>query len=120
MSAKKKGTTAEKAEEVKTAAETAEKQTETTAEKTEEVKTAAEEDVFPSPCVYCGPSVRGVARQYTTFVGGVPETLRSFIKAHPAARGLMVGVGRFARVRENLNRPGTAEAILYKKIKSEL
>lgn len=29
-----------------------------------------EQDEFaalPSPCVYCGPSVRGVARQYTTY-----------------------------------------------------
>ena len=110
MSTRKKANTAAETEEVKNAAENEEAN----------IKAENVEDVFPSPCVYCGPSVRGVARQYTTFVGGVPEALRSFIKEHPAARGLMVGVGRFAQVRENLNRPGTAEAILYKKIKSEL
>lgn len=72
------------------------------------------------PCVYCGPSVRGVARQYTVYAGAIPETLEAFIKAHPAAKGLLVSVDRFAQVRSNLGRSGTAEAILYQKIKSEL
>lgn len=79
-----------------------------------------EELHFPSPCVYCGPSVRGVSRQFTTYVGGVPEALKAFVREHPAAKGLMVSVGRFPAVRANLNKAGSAEAILFKKIKSEL
>ena len=46
--------------------------------------------------------------------------LADFIQAHPAAKGLLVSVGRFAQVRSNLGRSGTAEAILFQKIKSEL
>lgn len=70
--------------------------------------------------VYCGPSVRGVARQYTVYAGAIPEALELFMEQHKEAKGLLVGVGEFARVRNNLGRSGTAEAILYQKIKSEL
>ena len=35
------------------------------------------EITFPDPCVYCGPSVKGVAKQYTVYTGGnVPGPLR--------------------------------------------
>lgn len=104
------------------------KKTETQAAQTveraaeEAVKTAAakEQPVKTAPCVYCGPSVRGVARQYTVYAGTIPEALTEFIRLHPAAKGLLVSVERFAQVRSNLGRSGTAEAILYQKIKSEL
>ena len=46
--------------------------------------------------------------------------LEAFLQAHPAAKGLVVNVERFAQVRSNLSRSGTAEAILFQKIKSEL
>ena len=89
---------------------------------TAEVKTAApvEREAKTGPVVYCGPSVRGVARQYTVYAGTIPAALADFIQAHPAAKGLLVSVGRFAQVRSNLGRSGTAEAILFQKIKSEL
>ena len=77
-------------------------------------------DAKTGPVVYCGPSVRGVARQYTVYTGTIPAALADFIQAHPAAKGLLVSVGRFAQVRSNLGRSGTAEAILFQKIKSEL
>lgn len=82
-----------------------------------------ERDVFadiPNPCVYCGPSVRGVARQYTTYQGGIPAELKEFIKAHPAARRLIVSTAKFASVRKRLETPGTAEAAIYKKVRAEL
>ncbi len=75
---------------------------------------------IPNPCVYCGPSVRGVARQYTTYMGGIPEPLKEFIREHPTVRGLIVSTAQFASVRKRLETPGTAEAIVYKKVKSEL
>lgn len=83
----------------------------------------AERDEFadiPNPCVYCGPSVRGVARQYTTYQGGIPKELKDFIKAHPAARALITHTGQFAGMRKRLETPGTAEAIAYKRVKYEL
>lgn len=75
---------------------------------------------LPNPCVYCGPSVRGVARQYTTYQGGIPGSLKEFIKEHPAARGLIVSTEKFAGIRKRLETHGTAEAIIYKKVKDEL
>ena len=72
------------------------------------------------PVVYCGPTVRGVAKQYTVFSGGIPEALEAFIAIHPEAGVLVVDVERFAETRKRLETAGTAEAILYGKIKSEL
>ena len=73
-----------------------------------------------NPCVYCGPTVRGVARQYTTYMGGIPEPLKEFVKEHPAVRGLIVPTEKFAAVRKRLETRGTAEAIIYKRVKDEL
>lgn len=70
--------------------------------------------------VYCGPSVKGVARQYTVYAGALPEALENFLREHPAARGLVVSVERFAQVRKALNDSGTAEAMLYRKVRAEL
>ncbi len=86
-------------------------------------KTEREGDMFsrlPDPCVYCGPSVRGVAQQYTTYMGGIHEPLKEFIKDHPAVRALLVPTTKFAGVRRRLETPGTAEAVVYKEVKSQL
>lgn len=74
------------------------------------------------PCcrVYCGPSVRGVAHQFTVYPGELPEALRAFLNEHLAAAGLVVAIDLFAEVRRRVEIPGTAENILYNKIKSEL
>lgn len=86
-----------------------------------EVKTAVpmEREAKTGPVVYCGPSVRGVARQYTVYAGTIPAALADF-SGPPGGQGLLVSVGRFAQVRSNLGRSGTAEAILFQKFKSEL
>ena len=82
-----------------------------------------EQDLFvgiQNPCVYCGPTVRGVARQYTTYQGGIPDTLRDFIKEHPDARQLIVSTAQFPAYRRRLDTPGTEEAKLYKRVKEQL
>ena len=73
-----------------------------------------------NPCVYCGPIVRGVARQYTTYQGGIPDALRDFIKDHPEARQLVVSTAEFPAMRKRLDTPGTAEAKLYKQVKEQI
>lgn len=75
---------------------------------------------LPDPCVYCGPSVRGVARQYTVYNGGIPDVLKEFIKSHRAAKGLLVSVDKFAQMRKNLETPGTGEFILFRKVRGEI
>lgn len=73
-----------------------------------------------TPCVYCGPSVRGVARQYTVYASGnTPAALDEFVKQHPAAKNLLVPVERFAQTRKALETAGTAESILYNKMLEE-
>ena len=121
----------EKNEGTATATETAEQTEGTdtateTQEQTEGTDTATEtpkQDLFAgiqNPCVYCGPTVRGVARQYTTYQGGIPDTLRDFIKEHPDARQLIVSTAQFPAYRRRLDTPGTAEAKLYKRVKEQL
>ena len=105
--------------------QTTQEQTDAQEEQTTQEQTGQEQerDEFadiPNPCVYCGPSVRGVARQYTTYQGGIPDPLKEFIKEHPAVRGLIVPASRFAIVRKRLETRGTAESIIYKKVKDEL
>lgn len=72
------------------------------------------------PQVYCGPTVRGVAKQYTVYSGEIPVELANFIQKHPEAAGLVVPVEKFAQTRKRMETAGTVEAILYHKIKSEL
>lgn len=85
-----------------------------------EGKATRQKEKPQKPCVYCGPSVKGVARQYTVYSGEIPSALAEFIKEHPEAGALVVSVERFAEVRKNLSTSGTAEAILYQKIKADL
>ena len=72
------------------------------------------------PMVYCGPTVREVARQYTVYTAGIPEALRRFLKSCPEAEGLLVPVDRFPEIRKKLETPGSAEATLYDLIKTKL
>jgi hypothetical protein len=105
------------------AAETADFTEQTQDTETTEQTQAAETDEFdnlPNPCVYCGPSVRGVARQSTTYQGGIPKELKALCQAHPALRRLIVPTSKFASTRQKLETHGTAEEIVYKKVKSEL
>ena len=73
-----------------------------------------------TPMVYCGPSIRGVARQYTVFNGDMPEMLKQFIEEHPIARMLIVPTAEFAEMRRKLETKGSSESVIFKEVKSEL
>lgn len=100
------------------------KPTETQEAKTEEVKVEAKEVKAKAPeavtKVYCGPSVRGVVRQYTVFTGEISDLLKTFLEQHPIAEGLLVTADQFAETRKALGVKGSAQAILYDKIKKEI
>ena len=49
-----------------------------------------------------------------------PEALEDFSERHPEVKALLVPVEQFAETRRKMETAGTAEAILYHKIKSEL
>ena len=77
--------------------------------------------VLPNPCVYCGPSVRGVVRQYTIYQGGgLPLAVKELLMKHPKAVALMVSAGRFPIMRKRLDTPDTPEAKLYKELREDL
>jgi hypothetical protein len=100
------------------------KPTETQEAKTEEVKVEAKEVKAETTeavtKVYCGPSVRGVVRQYTVFTGEISDLLKTFLEQHPIAEGLLVTADQFAETRKALGVKGSAQAILYDKIKKEI
>ena len=100
----------------KLAADAAVNETAIPAAETATETTPTERENTSATQVYCGPTVHGVAKQYTVFHGGIP----AFIAIHPEAGELVVDVERFAETRKRLETAGTAEAILYGKIKSEL
>lgn len=76
--------------------------------------------------VYCGPSIRGVARQYTSFIGELPEPMLRLIEQHPAVQNLIVPYDKVAETRERMERPDvpgqpkTAERVIYELLKAEL
>jgi len=82
------------------------------------VKAVPEEEA--GACVYCGPSGRNVVRQYTVYTGAIPESVKAFLEAYPTAKALLVPLDRFAETRKKLETKGSAEAVLYNKVKSEL
>lgn len=90
-----------------------------------EVKTAAKaaenrkKSGWPRPCVWCGPSVKGVAAQYTVFTE-MPEALEALVEQHPAARGLVVALDKFPQVRRKLEECGTKESAWYNEVKHSL
>ena len=97
------------------------KPTETQEAKTEEVKVEAKAETTEEVTkVYCGPSVRGVVRQYTVFTGEISELLKAFLEQHPIAEGLLVTADQFAETRKALGVKGSAQAILYNEITKEI
>ena len=74
---------------------------------------------WPRPCVWCGPSVKGVAAQYTVFTE-MPEALEKLVEQHPAARGLVAALDKFPQMRRALERSGTKESAWYAEVKRGL
>ena len=66
--------------------------------------------------VYCGPSVRGVAKQYTVYAGTLPKTLKNLM----ARKMLCVSLDDFARIRAALADKNSAEYKVYRAILKEL
>ena len=54
--------------------------------------------------VYCGPSIPGVAKQYTAYTNGIPTALAEAIVKQPAMEGLVAmknlrsGTGHISRL----------------------
>lgn len=70
--------------------------------------------------VYCGPSIKGIATQYTVFTGGIPETMEKIMEKYPAMKSLMVPIDKFAETRNRLNTKESAQALIYAQIETQI
>jgi len=86
---------------------------------TEKKTTAAQEAQAPAEAVgtvaYCGPTVKGIAPQYTVFVDGLPEKLKEKVEQVPLLNALIVPLDKLAEMRVKIDQEGTRENILYNK-----
>ena len=83
--------------------------------KTEAVKEAQPVTENTGAAAYCGPTVKGIAPQYTVFVDVLPEKLKEKVEQVPFLKVLIVPLDKLAEMRVKIEQDGTRENILYKK-----
>lgn len=69
----------------------------------------------PGTAVYIGPDIPGTAARYAVYNNGLPEPLEAYIREHPAFRPMVVPLGRLAQAKAELDRPGSAASVLFRK-----
>ena len=69
---------------------------------------------------YCGPTIKGLAPQYTVFVDGIPEKLAEIAEEHPVVKALIVPREKLAEMRVKVEQNGTRENLLYQNAVSVL
>lgn len=66
--------------------------------------------------VYCGPSLEGVAKQYTVYKGALPEQLSAAAKKLPAINELIIPLDKLADARRQLSGKSGYMYRLYKAV----
>lgn len=72
------------------------------------------------PLVYCGPTIKGIVKQYTSFTDNIPDALAEKAQAVPAIRALIVPLGALAQTRLALGNQGSPESIIFSTIQKSL
>lgn len=54
------------------------------------------------PVVYCGPSIPGVAKQYTVFTGGLPDALKRAVEQRPVLAELVLPLEQLPEAMKSL------------------
>ena len=85
-----------------------------------QTKPEAPAEKKPETLVYCGPTVRNVAKQFTVYNGNLPAALADFLNEHPAAKSLVVPVQQFATTRRDVQTPGTPQHTIYQSVLREI
>ena len=65
--------------------------------------------------VYCGPTIPGVAVQYTTYTNGTPTALAEAVKEKPVLGGLVVPLDKLPEVRRQFHDGAGRYYTLYRK-----
>lgn len=67
--------------------------------------------------IYCGPNLpRGVLNQFTVYRGGLPKHLKDHFEKCPAIVSLFVPVDKLSETMIAIGKPGTAQAIWFKRV----
>lgn len=67
------------------------------------------------PVVYCGPTIPGVAVQFTTYTNGVPTALEEATKKNQVLGGLVVPLDQLPEVRHQFHAGAGRYYTLYRK-----
>jgi hypothetical protein len=67
------------------------------------------------PVVYCGPTIPGVAKQYTTYTNGTPTALAEAIEKNKVLGGLVVPLDQLPEVRRQFHAGTGRYYTLYRK-----
>lgn len=65
--------------------------------------------------VYCGPTIPGVAKQFTSYRGGIPEALAAAQKKTPVLGGLTVPLDQLPEAMRQLREKTGPIYALYRK-----
>lgn len=65
--------------------------------------------------VYCGPTIPGVAKQFTSYRGGIPEALTAAQKQTPVLGGLTVPLDKLPEAMRQLREKTGPIYALYRK-----
>lgn len=71
--------------------------------KKESVRVTAQAPKDKGPMVYCGPSIPGVARQYTVYHGGIPDALSAEAADNPTLGLLILPLARLPEAMKSIN-----------------
>ena len=66
--------------------------------------------------VYCGPTIPGVAKQFTSYRGGIPEALAAAQKKTPVLGGLTVPLDQLPEAMRQLRQKSGRIHTLYKAV----
>ncbi len=69
--------------------------------------------------VYCGPTVPGVAKQFTIYKGGTPAPLAEAIQKNPAMGGLVIPLDQLPDAMRQLREGSGAVYRLYRLVQAK-
>ncbi len=66
--------------------------------------------------MYMGPSIPGIVKSTTVFIGGLPKDLTMVAEKVPAVNKLLVPVDRITETTKSLSERGSVENVSYNSI----
>lgn len=82
------------------------------------VKKSVEEEnnKIKGTMIYCGPTIKGVIKQYASYTNGVPKRIKEYADSNKSVKRLLVPITDFIETKKNIATKGTVENISFNKI----